>query len=168
MHKRGWTYFRVAGRINGKQIQGKGRLPFVYSTSKAHRPWIKIWAGHDIISQASLAGLSRPWVGLHTIDTVRRDAALQKKWFKTELQPDAGKAEVTITHNQTRLVYTIDMQADLIEKITFLSKTGKLIGQLNFTYLQEVENVGNEFTSPRKKGHVKPRGGLWLCELIKD
>ena len=81
--------------------------------------------------------------------------------------PDTSKAEVTITHNENKLVYTIDMQADLIEKIEFLSETGKLIGQLNFTYLQEVENVGNEFTSPRKNGYVKPRGVFWLFELIK-
>ncbi|MCF7955467.1 MAG: sigma-70 family RNA polymerase sigma factor [Phycisphaerae bacterium] len=168
MHKRGWTYFRVDGRINGIQIQGKGAVPFVYATSRAHRPWIKIWAGHDAISEASLAGLSRPWMGLHTIDTVRRDAAEQAIHFETKLLPDTGKAEVTITNDQTRLVYTIDMQADLIEKITFLSQTGKLIGQLDFTYLQEVDNIGNEFTSPRKKGHVKSRGILWLCELVKD
>ncbi len=58
------------------------------------------------------------------------------------------------------------MQADVVEKITFVSETGKLIGQLNFSYLQEVENIGNEFTSPRKKDSAKPRGIQWLFELI--
>ena len=81
--------------------------------------------------------------------------------------PDTSKAEVTITHNENKLVYTIDMQSDLIEKIEFLSETGKLIGQLNFTYLQEVENIGNEFTSPRKIVQAKPRGIMWLCDLVK-
>lgn len=168
MHKRGWTYFKITGEINGKRVRGKGRVPFVYATSKTHRPWIKLTVGQNPINQISFAGLLRPWMGLHTVDTVRRDAAGQGIWFETGVLPDGSKAEVILTYNKNKLVYTIDMQADLIEKITYLSENGKLIGQLDFTYLQEVENVGNEFTSPRKKGHEKPRGILWLFELIKD
>jgi len=168
MHKRGWTYFRIAGQINAKQVTGKGRIPFVYATSRTHRPWLELRAGQRIISQASFTGLSRPWMGLHTIDTVRRDAAKHGIWFETGVLPDGSKAEVTLTYNKNKLVYTIDMQADVVEKITFVSETGELIGQLNFSYLQEVENIGNEFTSPRKKGHEKPWRILWLFELIKD
>ena len=166
MHKRGWTYFRVAGQVNGKHIRGKGRMPFVYSASQTHRPWIKLITGQNTISETSFAGLSRPWMGLHTIDTVRRDAAQHRIRFTTQLLQD-GKAEVTLTHDQTRLVYTIDMQADLVESIVFFSETDKLIGQLNFTYLQEVENIGNEFASPRNNGYAKPQGIQWLCELVK-
>ena len=168
MHQRGWTYFRIAGQINGKQVTGKGRIPFVYATSRTHRPWLELTAGQRIISQASFTGLSRPWMGLHTIDTIRRDAAQQGIWFETGVLPDGSKAEVTLTHNKNKLVYTIDMQADVVEKITFVSETGKLIGQLNFSYLQEVGNIDNEFTSPRKKGYEKPWRILWLFELIKD
>lgn len=166
MHKQGWTYFRIAGQINGKQVAGKGRIPFVYATSQTHRPWLELTAGQRMISESSFTGLSRPWMGLHTIDTVRRDAAKQGIWFETGVLPDGSKAEVTLTYNKNKLVYTIDMQADVVEKITFVSETGKLIGQLNFSYLQEVENIGNEFTSPRKKDSAKPQGKLWLCELI--
>jgi len=166
MHKRGWTYFRIAGEINGKQVTGKGRMPFVYATSRTHRPWLELTAGQRIISQGGFTGLSRPWMGLHTIDTVRRDAAKHRIWFETGVLPDGSKAEVTLTYNETRLVYTIDMQADVVEKITFVSETGEFIGQLNFSYLQEVENIGNEFISPRKNGYEKPRGIQWLFELI--
>ncbi len=166
MHKRGWTYFRIAGEINGKRITGTGRIPFVYATSRTHYPWLKLTAGQRIIREASFTGLCCPWMGLHTIDTVRRDAAEQRIWFETGVLPDGSKAEVTLTYNKNKLVYTIDMQADVVEKITFLSEAGELIGQLNFSYLQEVENIGNEFTSPREKDHVKTQGKLWLCELI--
>ena len=107
-------------------------------------------------------------MGLHTIDTVRRDAAKQGIWFETGVLPDGSKAEVTLTYNKNKLVYTIDMQADVVEKITFVSETGELIGQLNFSYLQEVENIGNEFISPRKKGHAKLQDIQWLFELISD
>ncbi|MHC4323665.1 MAG: RNA polymerase sigma factor, partial [Planctomycetota bacterium] len=34
MHKRGWTYFRVEGQINGLNVSGTGRIPFVALTSK--------------------------------------------------------------------------------------------------------------------------------------
>ena len=168
MHKRGWTYFSIAGQINGKQVTGTGRIPFVYATSQTHWPWLKLKAGQRIISEGSFTGLSQPWMGLHTIDTVRRDAAKRGIWFETELLPGGSKAEVTLTHNRGKLVYTVDMETDVVEKITFLSETGKLIGQLEFSYLQEIENIGNEFTSPRKKGYAKPRGKQWLFELISD
>ena len=84
-----------------------------------------------------------------------------------EWTPDSSKAEVVLTYGQTKLIYIIDMQADVVEKITFVSETGELIGQLNFSYLQEVENIGNEFTSPRKEDSAKPRGIQWLLELIR-
>ena len=172
MHKRGWTYFRIAGEINGKQVTGKGRIPFVYATSRTHRPWLELTAGQRIISEGSFAGLSRPWMGLHTIDTIRRDAAKQGIWFETGVLPDGSKAEVILTHNKNKLVYTIDMQADVVEKITFLSETGKLIGQLNFSYMQDIKTAGNKFAEPRRRSYRqsprKGQGMLWLFELISD
>lgn len=165
MHKRGWTYFKITGEVNGKRLRGKGRVPFIYATSKTHRPWIRLSTPQDGVSYASFAGLLRPWMGLHTIDTVRRDAAGEGIRFDTELLA-GGKAKVTLTDNGTKLIYTIDMQADVIEKIMFLGEDGKSIGQLEFTYLQEVDDVGNEFVSPRKVGQSKAGGKLWLLELI--
>jgi len=41
MHRRGWTYFRITGRIGGEQVAGVGRIPFVYATSKWHYPWLR-------------------------------------------------------------------------------------------------------------------------------
>ena len=43
MHKRGWTYFSVSGNINGQNVTGKGRIPFVYSTSDKYSPWILVY-----------------------------------------------------------------------------------------------------------------------------
>ena len=45
MHKRGWTYFRVEGRINGQNVFGTGRLPFVDIYSKRYGPWLKLQVG---------------------------------------------------------------------------------------------------------------------------
>ncbi|MHC4112405.1 MAG: RNA polymerase sigma factor, partial [Planctomycetota bacterium] len=32
IHKRGWTYFKITGQINGENVLGYGRIPFVYQT----------------------------------------------------------------------------------------------------------------------------------------
>ena len=173
MHCRGWTYFTVEGEVNGREIWGTGRLPFVYAESGRHRPWLRLKVGGKLVVDSGdgrlFKGLSRPWMGLHTIDTVRRDAAESRVWFETELL-GGGKAEVTLTHNQTRLVYTIDMEADVINKITFSASDGSE-GELRFSYLQEIDNLGSEFVAPRQKSYRRPqetRGMLWLLELISD
>jgi hypothetical protein len=75
MHKRGWTYFKITGQINSKLVRGRGRIPFIYAARKRHWPWLELKVGNRIEAQAGFTGLSRPWMGLHTIDTVRRDAA---------------------------------------------------------------------------------------------
>ncbi|MCK4292593.1 MAG: RNA polymerase sigma factor, partial [Planctomycetes bacterium] len=101
MHKRGWTYFRITGRINTEKITGAGRIPFVYAARGEYWPWLRLHVGAkefvDAGDGALFKGLSRPWVGLHTIDTVRRDAAEQDVWFETTYTPGKGKAEVVLT-----------------------------------------------------------------------
>jgi len=69
MHKRGWTYFKITGEIDDKQVQGRGRIPFVYATSERHWPWIELKVGDSIVNQAGFAGLGRPWMGLHNLRT---------------------------------------------------------------------------------------------------
>ena len=172
MHKRGWTYFRIAGQVNGEQVYGTGRIPFVYAASQEHYPWLNLqMAGAKIEDADSFTGLLRPWMGLHTIDTVRRDAARQGVWFETRLL-QGSSAEVVLTHGQTKLGYTIDTEADLIDKITFLAEADEVIGQLEFSYMQDIETVGDKFAAPRKRSYRQLRqkngGMLWLFELIGD
>jgi len=167
MHRRGWTYFKITGRINGKEVRGKGRIPFVYAASRRHWPWVVLTAGENIVSQACFAGLSRPWMGLHTIDTVRRDAAEKRIWFETRYNKSTGKAQVILKPEDVQIVYTIDMEKDVIESITFSGDTG---GQLQFDYLQEIDNIGSEFAEPTSKAsmRVSSEGMLWLLELARN
>lgn len=193
MHKRGWTYFRISGRVNGKEVSGIGRIPFVYETSKRFSPWLRLQFGDGskILDNGAEAcvfdgsskevaryeggsffkGLGRPWIGLHTVDTVRRDAAEEHVWFETKHIPGDNKAEVVLTQEQVRLVYTIDMEADVIEKIT-LSVINGGEGELRFSYLQDIENVDNEFTRPSVRSYRRlqqdPPGMLWLVNLINS
>ncbi|MHC4282795.1 MAG: RNA polymerase sigma factor [Planctomycetota bacterium] len=167
MHKRGWTYFKITGQINGKEVRGGGRVPFVYAASRRHWPWVKLKVGADTVSAVSFAGLSRPWMGLHTIDTVRRDAAQKRIWFETRYNKSSGKALVALKTKDGRIVYTIDMEKDVVESITFSGDSG---GQLQFDYFQDIDNIGSEFEEPSRKAPLTGRseGISWLLELINN
>ena len=110
-------------------------------------------------------------MGLHTIDVVRRDAAEKHIWFETRQLSGGDKTEVILTRDQIRMVYTIDMGTDVIEKIVFSADNG-IKGELEFSYLQNIDNVGNEFASPRIGNHSKPQqnppGILWLVKLFNN
>ncbi len=170
MHRRGWTYFRIEGQINSRQVSGTGRLPFVYAALEQNSPWLRLRVGNQSKTATNFAGLSRPWMGLHTIDTVRRDAAAQQLWFATELLSD-DKARVTLTHNAGKMVYTIDTKADVVDKIEFLTD-GQKQGELRFSYLQDIDGAGNEFTEPSQRIYrqspQKNAGILWLVRLAKE
>ena len=170
MHKRGWTYFTVAGDINGQAVTGSGRIPFIYSASQTHWPWLKLQVGQSAVSEAGFAGLCRPWMGLHTIDTVRRDAGERGILFETKIagHKDGLQAEVMLTYDQIRLLYTIDMEADVIDRITFLSKAYEIVGRLKFSYLQEIDSAGNEFVEPREKSYTMPQDIPWLVQLAES
>lgn len=193
MHKRGWTYFRISGRLNGEQVSGTGQIPFVYATSRRFNPWLKLQIGSNVTiadsgstacvfdgSGKELAryeggsffkGLGRPWMGLHTIDTVRRDAAEKRVSFEIKKISSGSKAEVVLNDEQVKLVYTIDMEADFIEKITFLIDSGDE-GELQFSYLQNIDNPGSELNRPEigsyRRPQQSPPGMLWLVKLINN
>jgi RNA polymerase sigma factor (sigma-70 family) len=193
MHKRGWTYFRIAGMINGQQVSGTGRIPFVYAASEQFAPWLNLQFanGRRIVDSrvgayvfdvngttvaaykggSFFKGLDRPWMGLHTIDTVRRDAAEKQVWFETKSLTGGKKAQAVLTVNQVKLVYTIDMETDVIEKIIFsVDNSGQ--GELRFTYLQDIDNIGKEFASSMSESYRKLQqnqpGMMWLVNLIND
>ncbi len=193
MHKRGWTYFRISGQLNGKQVSGTGQIPFVYAASKRFSPWLKAQIGSSLkivdspagtcVFDASgktvarytggsfFKGLGRPWMGLHTIDTIRRDAAEKRLRFETKNISGDNKAEVVLMAEQVKLVYTIDMETDVIEKITFSTGSGDE-GELRFSYLQNIDDLGSEFARPGTGSYRRPQqsppGMLWLVKLINN
>jgi len=190
MHKRGWTYFSVSGEIDGEQVRGRGRMPFVYAARQGYYPWLEMevgkkfrivdtgseavvyngqeWAAAKYAGGSFFEGLGRPWMGLHTIDTVRRDAAARRVWFETVLLPGGERAQVTLTREQVKLVYTIDIEKDVVDRIEF-SRNDRAGGELRFSYLEEIGEAAGEFASPRRTSSRRlPRnrlGGLWLMKL---
>ena len=170
MHKRGWTFFTVEGEIGDQLVKGKGRIAFVYDVCKINYPWMRLYVGSERISESeSFAGLSRPWMGLHTIDTVRRDAAKEQIWFDTKLLPRGAYAVVTLDHPQGKIEYTIDMEADLVEKVAFLTSDLEKQGELRFTYLQDIEDA-EDFAPPAKSLkwlNYNQQSMLWLVEFLQ-
>jgi RNA polymerase sigma-70 factor (ECF subfamily) len=190
MHKRGWTYFRVAGEIAGEKISGVGRMPFVYAAGQEHWAWLRLdignrlkiaddgeaavvydGSGMPVASYAGgsfLKGLARPWMGLHTIDTVRRDAAQRQVRFETEYNKRKNWAQVVLSPQSGKVTYTIDMEKDVVETIRF-SMYGGRQGELRFSYLQDMDEASDEFAEPsidRSGGEDRESPGiLWLVRL---
>ncbi|NLZ05863.1 MAG: RNA polymerase sigma factor [Phycisphaerae bacterium] len=195
MHRRGWTFFQIDGSIGGRDVSGTGRVPFVYTSARKHYPWLRIeidgrqtcvdtpqGAGrYDRTGRATellpggsfFQGLPRPWTGLHCVDTIRRDAAQQRLRFETVRQDDGAHVKVIVHAMPIGLVYTVDMQTDIVETIELFEATpveANRIGRLSFAYLQEIaEPADRSFDAPRE-----PRSGpavsdgtglLWLTQL---
>ena len=112
---------------------------------------------------------------MHTIDIIRRDATWRRVAFKT--RPSRNEEDVIVSvyyedkYVSTELVYDIDMEKDIIEYIRF--KVRKMnIGSLVFSYLQDIEQAGDEFIEPAisKSPDVPTRLGagiLWLVDLAQ-
>ncbi len=193
MHKRGWTYFRISGQANGEPIEGIGRVPFIYATSKRFSPWIELGlpdglrliddggraceldGGENVIAcyegGSFFKGLGRPWVGLHAIDTIRRDAAEQRISFATRGIPSRGRAEIVLTCEAAKFVYTIVLETDVVEKITVTRKDGGR-AELIFSYLWAIEDVTDQFKPPKTRSSRQTQqespGILWLAALADD
>ncbi len=190
MHQRGWTYFRVRGSVHDQTITGVGRIPFTYAAARQHNAWLKLRVGGKVAVLDSSAGavlqdaqgtalgkypqgsffkgLSQPWMGLHTIDAVRRDAAEQRIPFETQVLTGGLLARVTVTSGQTKLVYTIDVEADLVRQISLWAE-GAQVGTLEFEYLQDVNTRLDEFAAPSTRNERatwhESAGRLWLIRL---
>jgi len=197
MHKRGWTYFRINGKTNNQTISATGQIPFVYNASKKHPAWLRLKIGNELeiidcnngaclrrVDGTVIAaypagtffkGLLRPWMGMHTIDIIRRDAARRRVAFKT--RPARNEKDVIINvyyedeRVNTELVYGIDLENDIIEDIRFEVRN-RIIGSLVFSYLQDIEQAGNEFIEPAisesPEVPIRPGAGiLWLVDLAQ-
>jgi hypothetical protein len=188
MHKRGWTYFRVSGQVQGRPVAGYGRVPFVYAALKNNKPYLTLRVGNlSVADTAGVAsvfnrrtsqacrfpsgtffqGLGRPWMGLHTLDCIRRDAADMRIPFDTLISDDQLSAKVTVQMRDLTLDYTVDLDDDLLVRID-MSQGERSIGVLEFSYLQDLSNAGVMETPSVSGGGTLRRdvaGPVWLEHL---
>jgi len=201
-HKRGWTCYRIKGVWGGKSVEGIVRMPFVYSKAAEHPPVLKIKIGDDINIIDTPAktfvtkngrtvlypkgnffkGLSKPWMGMHTVDSLRRDAAEKRIRFDFESVdanvPANGMGKVGLNlykdkKGSAKITYVIDIDKDVIEKIELTSHDGKKIeGMIMFIYPDDVEALDKELEKVQFKEAKSSRkdgtGIRWLMELCGE
>jgi RNA polymerase sigma-70 factor (ECF subfamily) len=191
-HRRGWTYFTISGRVGEQPVSGFGRSPFVASAVGEYGPSLRLTVGDGltILDAGNAAqmcdgsgtilghypggsffqGLGRPWSGLHTIDTIRRDAALAGIAFDTKALPDGRRAEVLLDGRGEHLTYRVHLYQDWIESITF-SREGVTIGEWVFSYPAPEEADLHRLPaapSPLSRRAQSPApNGLWLMRLAQ-
>jgi hypothetical protein len=179
MHKRGWTYLRIAGEFGGQSVQGVGRLPLVYRRAKTHSPWLRLSvAGKTvaiddgqravIVNQQTgqvtacpggslVKSLSSPWIGLHTLDTIRRSAARLRMWFSTEIPEGGSEAQVTVVDRacspNMMARYAVDLENDVLKRVEFFRAGSEgafedRLGELSFSYLVNATDGDPDFAIP--------------------
>ncbi len=201
MHRRGWAWFRVAGQLNGLGVAGAGRMPFGYNASRTHPAWLRLNVdGMEVAiddgqqaaitvpggdrehyaGKSLLRGLSRPWTGFHTLDSIRRDAAEERLWYATSVIVPDRTFEVAVMGerwgNHYTARYTVDVDRDILESIELWVRPAggaeRYVGVLRFEYLQDAGQPGSEFEDPpklRASGlDLQPPSLFWVFRLIAD
>jgi RNA polymerase sigma-70 factor (ECF subfamily) len=186
MHQRGWTVMEISGQFDGQPISGKGQIPFVYAACKVHRPWLEIRIGPErlidsihgsewIASDGSVhgypanrffEGLIRPWMGLHTIDIIRRDAAIRGIAFETQRLAE-DKVAIILHQGEIRIEYRISLDHDLIETITL--HHGPQSGQIHFDYHQTLPPNLSAWSEPQlleTDRRYDTAETLWIMDLM--
>jgi hypothetical protein len=69
---------------------------------------------------------------------------------------------------QVEFAYPVDMETDIVERITVKRNDGGRC-ELKFSYLQNIDRLGNEFTQPKaqtdRQARQEPPGMMWLAVL---
>lgn len=188
MHRQGWGYFRISGFLHGQQVRGNGCIPFVYNKLRERRPWLQLKAGDVTIADSQhgavmyngathrtwrypafsfFAGLTRPWSGLHVLDTIRRDAATCELPFTTEPGGLPDMARVTVDMDDVKAIYTIDLDGDFLDRIT-LEQGGKVVGKLEFAY--SAQRPSHSFNPPKSRSSGSSQGQpgpAWIVDMLR-
>jgi hypothetical protein len=164
-------------------VRGVGQTPFVYAAGKVNRPWLDLTIGGErLIDTAAgserigadgrverypsgrlFEGLMRPWMGLHTIDTVRRDAAMRGIGCDTR-RVDEDRVTVTMKKDKLEIRYTISLSRDWIESI---SLGGGSQGTLSFSYPANPNDRATEPAMVPSTYHHDQTDGWWLLQLME-
>ena len=192
IHKQGWCHFTMKGIFRDQKIAGYGKIPFTYVAGKKIPAEMTVNIGNDTAifvnkNRAILqtenkiltsyppgsffVGMNKPWMGLHVIDTIRRDAALTGIPFRTELFSKNSKCKISLLHKNTLIEYIIDMERDLIDEISFLDEYGLPIGQISFEYFTaKPENHINLKLPDTNKSPDSSKTNIiyWPAELVSQ
>ncbi len=203
IHRQGWTVFHITGTINGRAVYGNCRIPFVYNKLREYPPVLSLKIGDDLTLVDSAAGaavldhqgrvtasypagsffkgLMRPWFGIHTIDSIRRDAAECRIPFKLEninfKEYDYERRIVTLYdapgYENTQISVSIDIDKNQIDKMEFgrPADDGKIasLGTLEFSYPASAARMAEMTEMPQINtgglSNTQGVGMFWLFDL---
>jgi len=192
VHQQGWAHLRIAGQMKDRAVTGIGCIPLVLAKRRTMSPWVRLVVEDSVIleddSMAAvvrdrsghirhrfaggmfLEGLPRPWEGLHTIDTVRRDAAERRLRFVTRLGAGDQQANVAVMHRDMKLVYGIDLDRDIVRSIALYEGESQ-VGQLRLEYIEDLNTEEDLVHEPESAHRRRPRqrrsDALWLFDLVQ-
>ncbi len=191
IHKQGWTTFTIDGHILGQSVTGHGQIPLVYRQLQNISPSLELNIGSDVkicdlehkaIMNITSKGVSRswssgyflttfgrPWTGLHTLDTIRRDAARLNMMFQTQYLQQKGKARIILTDNNytgVSIQYDVDIFNDCLESVTvYLNSQEK--ARINYHYQPGLRPIViNPEAYQRQNSGAGNENQLWLLNLI--
>lgn len=198
IHRHGRAFFHVQGQLNGMTVSGAGCLPLTYyAASRMHSPWLELRIGpklrlvdtrdgatiynedNRIVARYAggtfFKGLARPWLGLHAIDAIRRDAAEQELRFQTRYDGQTDQATIVVESEPVPLTYRIDMTKDMLDHLELGSSETAggpaSVGDLTFTYHEDDDTAEAQFREPRigvsTSAKSNPQGMLWLLDVLK-
>jgi RNA polymerase sigma-70 factor, ECF subfamily len=204
IHQQGWTVFYITGTINDTAVNGQCRIPLVYNKRAEFPPLLNLNIGGErtLVDSAAGAfvlsrhgktlacypagsffkGLMRPWYGIHTIDTLRRDAAERRVPFKVEnlnFKDYYYEKRVVTLYNapgygHLQISIAIDIDKNQIDKIEFLRASnngaGTPVGQLTFVYPARKDQIADLAQAPPLNPirMSKDIGVLWLFGLAHE
>lgn len=170
VHQSGWCRFQIRGTVRNKEVLAHGQMPFTYDSSRMHAPWMELRVDQKPVvglAPGSLFfGITRPWRGLHVVDTIRRDAARKGIGFETISTADGVSVRCLLPEGTVE--YRIDMEKDWIDEVIFRDPAGDVIGELEFEYLPPEPAVLRERGSQAVGRIDRPDTGKhWIFELAK-
>jgi len=193
LHRRGYAQMVIRGQVADEQVSGRGQIPLVWAQRHQHEPWLWIQVGQRLVVADGVdgawqyeaatrrqtlypmgrffAGMPRPWMGLHAIDTLRRDAAARQLWFKTRLSQDQRFGQVDVETPDGVITYTVDMERDLVSEIGFEIRRGgaPIRGRLEFEYVRSAVQPAEAIRvrPSRRVRREEPADPRWVLELAR-
>ena len=151
VHKQGWADFTISGHINNKLVSGSGCLPLCMDALQLKQPWINLnLSGRSFYADNTdfPVGLPRPWLGLHTIDSLRRDIALNG-YTPVSVKTSELYVIITIRAEKSLISYNVSLDKDLVDSIKITGPDGSETGHIQFNYVTDSVFASNQPSSSK-------------------
>ncbi len=196
IHKQGYAWFTMDIQTASGRAAGFGRMPFVYETSLVNPAFINLYLNDglavrdDYNNRAYVSdtesdrrrtmpggtffkGLGRPWMGMHTVDCLRRDAAASFIDFKTDFYDNDKYCRLSMYLAKCTVKYVVDMENDWVDSAEVITnnKVTDALLRLNFSYFSKKPDSADIKHSKFRQDSIKEANfspySLWIVDLAE-